>query len=81
MNISEQEAVDKAQELFRELGIENMKAVYIEKAELISRSGIKIDVETPKLESRGYYIKFALSIDGIDTVLIEGGQIPKRRNF
>ncbi len=81
INISQQEAVDKAQELFSELGITNMKAVDIEKAELISRTDLKFDVENPKLESRGYFIKFALSIDGIDTVLVEGGRYRKEETF
>ncbi len=63
VNITKSEAVDKAQQTLRDLGVEGLTLVMAEKAQQYDR----VDFE---VVSKGYYMFFRRTIKGMDTVYI-----------
>ncbi len=79
IQISKETAAAVAQYLINELGIQNMAQSDIEKAQFFAEKGLKPNGS--EYISKGYYIEFAFSYDGLDTVLFKGGGMNKNEEF
>ncbi|MDD5017664.1 MAG: DUF6034 family protein [Eubacteriales bacterium] len=70
--LSQDDAFEAAQHVLDAFGISDMVPVSVEKALFYPKTSVDSDVTEESAESKGYYIKYARSIDGIATELVEG---------
>lgn len=71
LKISEDQAVHAAQDLMNKFGIDYMVPAHIEKALFYPMTSLNPNVGEVEAESKGYFIEFVQSIDGVDTALFE----------